>query len=279
VSVADQHGFLGLQFRQDARRRTALSRCEQRFPLRMTVPMYLDDVDRGMAFIYVQNPTGGVFADDHLVTEVGLGAGCRVHLTSQSATKLYDMNGGHASHELRFALEEDSYLEYMPDALIPQAGSRFAQRSRISVASGASCIMAELVGPGRRARGERFAYGELTLDTEVRGEGGVLCGDALHLDPSTTWPATSGILGQRDYLASMLVVAPGHDVDRLVAGLTEAVDAQDGDLGAAAPLPNDAGAFVRVLSSTGAQARRSLLSAWRIARAQLVNLPLPRTRK
>ena len=280
---AAQQGFLGLRFAQDTRGRTALSAWDQRFPLRITVPMYLDDIDRGMAFIYVQNPTGGVFADDHLVTEAELGAGCRVHLTSQSATKLYDMRRGHASQQLHFTLGEDAYLEYMPDALIPQAGARFTQRSSISVAPGATCVTAELISPGRRARGERFAYGELTLETEVRCAEGILCADVLRLDPATTWPCAPGVLGPRDYAGSMLVIAPGRDVDRLVDRLCDGIDADadaGGDsLGAAARLPNGAGAFMRVLSGTSIGTRRMLTSAWRTVRADLLGLPLPRTRK
>ena len=50
--------------------RTVLAERRQRFPLRMTVPMYLDAGDRGMAFVYVQNPTGGVFAGDRLASRV-----------------------------------------------------------------------------------------------------------------------------------------------------------------------------------------------------------------
>lgn len=277
--AAAQHGFLGLRFARDARRRTALTGCEQRFPLRMTVPMYLDDVDRGMAFVYVQNPTGGVFADDHLVTEVELGAGARVHLTSQSATKLYDMRGGHASQKLRFTLGEDAYLEYLPDALIPHAGARFTQRSSISLVPGATCVTSELIGPGRRARGERFAYRELTLETEVRCEERVLCGDALRLDPTMARPSVPGVLGARDYAVSMLVIAPGRDVNRLVDRLCDGFDADAENLGAAARLPNDAGVIVRALSATSIGARRALTSAWRTIRGELLSLPLPRTRK
>ena len=83
-----QEGMLSLAFWCDARGRTTLSAHRQRFPLRTTVPLYLDDADPGMAFVYVQNPTGAVFAGDRLTTRVAAGADARVHVTTQSAIRL-----------------------------------------------------------------------------------------------------------------------------------------------------------------------------------------------
>ena len=83
------------------------------------MPFYLDAADPDMAFVYVQNPTGGVFAGDRLLTSVTADAGARVHLTTQSATKLYRMDGGEARQELRFELAPGAYVENMPDAADP----------------------------------------------------------------------------------------------------------------------------------------------------------------
>ncbi len=64
------------------------------------MPFHLDAAAPDMAFVYVQNPTGGVFAGDRLLTSVTADPGARVHLTTQSATKLYRMEGGEARQEL-----------------------------------------------------------------------------------------------------------------------------------------------------------------------------------
>ena len=82
-----QDGVLDAAFVRDGRGRTVLKTLRQRFPLRTTVPFYVDDGDPAMAFLYVQNPTGAVFAHDRLNTSVAAGDGTRVHVTTQSATK------------------------------------------------------------------------------------------------------------------------------------------------------------------------------------------------
>lgn len=271
-------GLLALGFRCDAQRRTVLGERRQRFPLRTTVPLYLDGADTGMAFVYVQNPTGGVFAGDTLDLRVAVGPGARVHVTTQSATKVYRMDGGHAEQELRFSVSEGGYLEYMPDALIPQAGADFVQTTLVDLEHGASFIGGEIVAPGRAASGERFAYERIRLRTLARREGRELCVDVLDLRPARSAPAQSGLLGEHDYLASLLVIAP-DDPEALAARLDAALHADSDVLGASGVLPNGAGALARILAGSAPTTLRALAGAWRAARAHVVGLPLPVVRK
>jgi urease accessory protein len=276
---AHQDGLLDLRFDRDAGDRTYLAARRQRFPLRITTPLYLDARDRGMAFIYAQNPTGGVFAGDRLVTRVAAGTATRVHLTTQSATKLYRMDAGEAIQDLRFTLAGDSYLEHVPDPLIPQAGARFRQRTVVEMELGARFVAAETLAPGRRARGERFAYDLVELRSEISCGGRELCADAFQLEPRRCRPAAPGLLGDHDYLASLLVVAPDHDAEALARELDDAVAGATGARAAAGVLPAAAGALVRILAATAGAARAALHRAWEVARLRLLGIPLPPLRK
>jgi urease accessory protein len=279
VSGAHQDGLLELRFDRDPAGRTYLAARRQRFPLRITTPLYLDPRDPGMAFVYAQNPTGGVFAGDRLVTSVGAGSGTRVHVTTQSATKLYRMDGGDAIQDLRFALAGDAYLEHVPDPLIPHTGARFRQRTVVDMEPGACFLAAETLAPGRRARGERFAYEMVELRSEAACDGRALCADALRLEPGRRAPTAPGILGDHDYLATLLVVAPGRDGEALARELDDAVAGAAGASAAAGVLPAAAGALVRVLAATGGAARAALHRAWEVARRRLLGIPLPPLRK
>jgi urease accessory protein len=245
----------------------------------MTVPLYLDPSDPGMAFVYVQNPTGGVFAGDRLQTSVTVGEGARVHLTTQSATKLYRMDGRDAVSELRFDLGPGAYVEHVPDPLIPQAGARFRQRTVVEVASGAAFLAAETLAPGRRARGERFAYELLDLRTKACRAGRELAVDVVRLEPGRGDPLRPGVLGGHEYLVTLLAVAPERDPDALARRLDGALAAERAVLGAAGELPHGAGAVARVLTGGALAARRALLTAWGAARDELAGLPLPNVRK
>ena len=282
AGVSHQDGLLELRAAADPNGRTYLAERHHRFPLRITTPMYLDPGDPGMAYCYVQNPTGGVFAGDRLTERLTVEQGARLHVTSQSATKLYRMDGGRAHQTVTCRVAAGALLERMPDTLIPQAGSYFVQRTEVEVDDGAIFLSAETVAPGRVAYGERFGYELVELRTEVRHRSRPLCVETLRFEPGRRSPACRGLLGASAYVASLLIVAPGRDgerlaaaIDRALAGLTGLTDAQ----GAAGALDHEAGATVRIVAGSAPGVRRALRTAWRTAREQLLGCSLPRERK
>jgi urease accessory protein len=245
------------------------------------MPFYLDASAAGMAFVYVQNPTGGIFAGDHLIASVIAEADARVHLTTQSATKLYRAESAPARQQLRFVLGAGAYVEHLPDPLIPQAGSRFTQEMSVELAPGAMFVAAETVAPGRRARGERFAYDLLELQTSVRRGGRELCAERLRLEPRRAPPDRPGVLGDAEYLVSLIALAPDRDVGALASAIDDSLagHSQGGVRGAAGELPNGAGALARILASDAVAADDAMRSAWAAARLALIGLPLPERRK
>lgn len=280
-SVAAPAGELRLTLGPDRRGRTAIRTRRQRFPLRTTMPFYLDAEAADMAFVYVQNPTGGVFAGDRLIASVVAEPGARVHVTTQSATKLYRTEGPSAHQELRFTLCAGAYVEHIPDPLIPHAGSNYTQSMIVELAAGAVFVASETVAPGRRARGERFAYDLLELRTSIRREGQELCAERLRLEPRRARPDRPGILGDSEYLVSLIAVAPEADAGALTCAIGDALagHAIAGVRGAAGELPNDAGALVRILAADAVAADHALRSVWAAARRALLGLSLPERRK
>jgi urease accessory protein len=279
--VRNRHpeGLLELHAAIDVSGRTYLNQRIQRFPLRITTPMYLDPGDPGMAFCYVQNPTGGVFAGDRLVERLVAGPGARLHVTSQSATKLYRMDGAEAFQEIHCRVGAGALLERIPDALIPQAGSRFTQHTEVEIENGGMFIAAETVAPGRVAHGECFRYDHLRLRTEVRRGSRLLCVDSLVLEPGRVAPRRHGLLGANDYVASLLVVAPGEDGEALAACIDSALARVSEVRAAAGCLPGGVGAVARILGDSAPPTTRALRTAWQAARRRLLGLAVPRERK
>jgi urease accessory protein len=272
----EQGGVLHLAFGRDWRGRSSLTSRRQRFPLRTTQPFYLDPELPEMAFVYVQNPTGGVFAGDRLLIDVAADTEVRLHVTTQSATKLYRMEGIEASQQLTFSLAERAYVEHVPDALIPQNGACYRQDTLVEMASGSMFIGTETIAPGRLAYGEQFAYERLELTTAMRFGARELSVERLRFEPGRARPDRAGVLGEGGYLVSLYALAPDSDVDALVRGLDDALVEFGGAAGA---LPGGAGALARVLASDPRLAERSRRRAWSAAREVLLGVPPPPTRK
>jgi urease accessory protein len=270
-----QDGLLDLRFARASSGRTYLAGCRQRFPLRITTPHYLDDSDRGMAFLIIQNPAGAVFAGDHLELRLEAETGARVHLRTQSATRLCRMDGERATQTMAVKVAAGAYVEYLPELLIPQAGSDYAQRLSIDAAGGGTMITAEIVAPGRRAYGERFAYEHLRLETAVSVDGRTLAVDVLDLCPARRHPVRTGLLGGNDYVASLMVVCPGSDADRLARELDAVLAAARAVTGAAGVLTDGMGVVGRILAPTASDARAAVRAVWERARMQLLGIAAP----
>jgi urease accessory protein len=229
-----------------------------------------------MAFVYMQNPTGGVFPDDVLRMEVTAERGTAVHVTTPAATKIYKGDGATARCELVFQLGNDAYLEYVPEPLIPHAGSRYLQTTRVDLSSGSSFVAIDRVAPGRFARGESFEYDLLDLRTEVYGsDGRELCVDRLLLEPSRVTPDRRGLFGALPYMATILVVTLDRDPEELADQIGDAVSA----FGGASQLPFSAGVIARILAPNSSALRETVAAGWRVARRVLRGSELPTWRK
>jgi urease accessory protein len=259
--------------------RTYLSERRQRFPLRLTTPLYLDPARPGMAFVYVQNPTGGLFeGDDHAIS-LSARPGALVHLTTQAASKAYRADRGCARQRIELAVSAGAFVEYVPDPLIPHAGARFEQELTADVEPGGALIVTETVAPGRVAFGEAFRYASLSLSTRISSDGRETAVDSILLEPGELDPRRPGILGGHAYLASLFAVCPGGDSEGLVRAVADAVGQSPDCLAASAALPSGSGALVRILARSGIAANRTLETAWSAARLALLGATPPRRRK
>ncbi len=271
-------GLLELAFRVGPGDRTVLASRRQRFPLRLTVPLMLDPALPGMAFVYVQNPTGGVFAGDRLRVRIDAGPATRVHLTTPSATRVYRMDAGHAEQGLELTLGDGAYVESIPEPVIPQAGSRFASRTSVCLGEGAAYVGAELVAPGRF--GETFAFDLVELEASVTDVSGLeLCADRVRLEPLRRRPAARGLLGPATHVGTLLAVAHGHDGEALAAAADRRLAALAGVEAAAGVLPCGQGVLVRALGVSAIAVRAAIDAAWAEAREALLGAPLPPRRK
>jgi urease accessory protein len=253
-----------------------LTHRRQRFPLRVTVPHYLDESDLGMPFVIVQNPTGGVFAGDRLHLVVEAQAGARAHVRTQSATKVYRMDGGSADQTMGIRIEDGAYVEYLPGAVIPQAGAVLRQSMIVDAHQNAAFVTSETIAAGRIAFGERFRFDRLTFETRVSVAGVEVSVDELDLEPQRCAPGAAGIFGTAAYLSTVFAVCPRHDVADLARRVDASIADVAGERGGASVLPHAAGVIARVLTPTVAEAQAAVSAAWQTIRLALNGRPIPR---
>src|SRR5215472_4295000 len=127
----------------------------------------------GETLAHIHNISGGVFDTDSLECHIEVAPGAQAQVTTTGATRIYRSRSEHntAAQSTAVTLGERAYLEYLPDQVIPFAGSRFRQSVRIDLAERASLIWWERFSPGREASGEVFRYESLGSTFELFAAG------------------------------------------------------------------------------------------------------------
>jgi urease accessory protein len=123
----------------------------------------------GEILAHIHNLSGGVLDTDSFLWRLEVGAGAMAQVTTTGATRIYRSREREHTPSQRTDVHvgEQAYLEYLPDALIPFAGSRFQQTTRIDLQPDASLIWWEHIAPGREASGETFRYESLGSRLEL----------------------------------------------------------------------------------------------------------------
>lgn len=177
--MSELRGHLDLVCSADAEGRSYLSHQSFSIPFHLSKPHW----EHGILTVQVVNPTAGLFAGDQLGSRVRVQGGAKLRLTSPSASRPHTMTEGWAVAEQGFEVESGGWLDYFPAPLIPQTGSRYRQRTRIALQSGAELFFLEILAPGRVARGEVFQFAELDWNAELRIGGALVAKERFRLRP------------------------------------------------------------------------------------------------
>ena len=187
---------------------TRLAVCEQEPPLRVIRAFPLSG---GGALVHMHNLSGGVLGGDQLTISAAIEPRATVQLTSTSATRLYRSSPTVpvAVQTCTISVQEGGLLEYLPDPLIPFAGSRYRQQTHIELANDAGLFWWEMITPGREARGEVFDYEQLQLEAKITAQGKPLAIEHMKIEPQHRTPSSLTRLGAYSYFCSFYICKTG----------------------------------------------------------------------
>ena len=231
----------------------------------------------GGVLVHLNNVSGGVLAGDRLALEVEVKPGAAAQITTTGATRLYRHRAGacDSKQHTTISVGEGALLEYLPDPMIPYAGSRHAQRTEIRLASGATLFWWEVLAPGRQAAGEKFAFERLRVESDVRALDRLVLRENFLLEPREKPLAVMARMGDYSHVASFYAFQVGRSVafwrrledelNHLTRERTQRGEAQWG----ASTLVSD-GVLVRGLSASNRFVHPALIEFWRLARRSLM---------
>lgn len=232
-------------------------------PLRVQKALYPEGDE--VCHAIVLHPPGGIAGGDQLDIGVDVVAGAHALLTTPGAGKWYRSNGPRAGQTLDFQVGDNASLEWLPQESIVFNAARADLRAHIQLASGARFMGWDILCLGRRASGESFCTGDLTLNTRIERDGRLLWLERGALEGGG--PLLDSPVGLAGYsvCATLLASAPGLDAGLLTACRAE--PALEGRQGVTL-LPDLL--VARYLGHASEAARQWLAAVWGVLRPALM---------
>ena len=271
-----KNGLLRLGFDRRGER-TILAELERRIPAMAQRALYPEQALPDLAWLFMITTTGCLLQGDRLAVEIALGPGARAHVTTQSATKIHGMDANYAAQRQQIRLDDDAYLELLPEPMIPHRQARFISDTEIQIAPSATLLYSEVLQPGRKHHHPDECFGArlLSLATSARRpDGQLLFREKLLIEPGHQDLRQTGVMDGFDCFGNLILLTPPETADAVDARLGAGVDHTGGLAFGACRLPNDAGLIFKVLARETAQVKTKMREFWAIAREEVTGTRL-----
>lgn len=249
-----------LEFR-DVGGGTHLIRQHTPHPFHITRPFRHPGDPQGMATLYLQSSSGGIYGGDDLGLTIRVDAGAAAYVTSQASTIVQDARGaGAAHHDVTLEVGAGGWLEYLPDPAILMSGSQLVNRVFARIENRARLLMAD-AQMCHDPDGDGRPFDSLDSCISITGPEGPRLVDRFTLE-GADWLARTG--GAR---CSGMIVAVGAEPSG--AAMLGALETLDGVYAGLSEFPERDVSIVRFLADDGVSLSRALTVSWQTARLAL----------
>ncbi|WP_433393563.1 urease accessory protein UreD [Micromonospora sp. KLBMP9576] len=271
-------GVLRLGFERHGDR-TILRDLYRQSPLLVQRALYWDEEMPQLPCVMILTTSGGVLQGDRLQLDVDLAPGSQAHLVTQSATKIQEMDANYGAQLQRFTLGEDTYLEFLPEPVIPYRGSRFVTDTRVRLPESATMLYGEVLQPGRKhyRDGELFAYDLFSCSLRAqRPDGRRLFVEKFVASPGQFDVGRVGVMDRFHVFGNVVLLTNAERAARVYERTrTPLWDELTPLASGVSRLPNDAGLIFKVLGQETEPVRAAVRAFCVAAREEVTGQTFP----
>lgn len=250
VGAPGKHGYLRLGFELDRDGKSILREIDRRVPLIAQAALYFDEEMPEMPCLYILSSGGPNVDGDRYQQDITVRKGACAWVSTGAATKLARMRYNYSGLVQNIVLEDDAYLEFMPEPVIPQRQTRFISDTRLQVAETATVFYSEIFMGGRKyyGEGELYQYDILSVCSHgERPDGRQLFREKFIINPAVESPRALGVMGEYDVFANVLVLTPSDKAKEIYDKTPAFIDRENKLAAGITHLPNDAGLLFKVV--------------------------------
>lgn len=278
VGAPGKHGYLNLGFELDADGKSILRELDRRAPLIVQQELYFDQVMPDLPCVYILSSGGPNIDGDRYRQNITVRKGAMAFVSTGAATKLSTMYDNYSGLRQNIVLEEDAYLEFLPEPVIPCAHTRFISDTRMCVHPTATVFYSEIYMGGRKYYngGELFQFDILSVCTHGERPGGEqLFREKFIIDPTRARLRDIGTMHSYDIFANVVVMTPPDKAEAIFAETPAFIDRELKVAAGISRLPNEAGLLFKVLGMETGPVKKIVREFCSRVRMAVKGKPLP----
>jgi len=250
VGAPGKTGYLFLGFELDKTGKSILRDLDRRAPLIVQQELYFDEEMPELPCVYILSSGGPNVDGDRYEQNITVRKDAFAFVSTGAATKLAEMKYNYSGLKQHFILEDNAYLEFLPEPIIPCRNTRFISDTRLTVAKSATLFYAEIFMSGRKYYndGETFQYDVISVCSHgERPDGERLYREKFIIRPQSQTPRILGIMDQYDVFGNVIVMTTPEQAALIYEQVTPYIDNDKKIAVGITHLPNNAGLLFKVL--------------------------------
>lgn len=271
-------GYLFMGFELDDTGKSILRDLDRRAPLIVQQELYFDKEMPEMPCVYILSSGGPNVDGDRYDQNITVRKNAFAHVSTGAATKLAEMKYNFSGLKQRIVLEENAYLEVLPEPIIPCRHTRFICDTELTVDASATLFYSEIYMAGRKYYndGELFEYDVLSVCTYGnRPSGDKLFREKFVVRPQQHSPRLLGSMHKYDVFANVAVMTPKKYADSIYEKTIAYLDKNEDIAVGITHLPNDAGLLFKVLGMEPGPVKQIVRNFCSVVRQEVKGKPLP----
>lgn len=278
VGAPGKSGYLYLGFELDPRGKCILRNLDRRAPLIVQQELYFDEEMPGMPCVYILSSGGPNIDGDRYEQNFTVRKDAYAFISTGAATKLAEMKYNYSGLVQNIVLEENAYLEFLPEPVIPCRHTRFISDTRLQVHPSATVFYSEIFMGGRKYynEGELFQYDILSVCTHgERPTGEPLFREKFIIRPEKHSPRTIGVMDRYDVFANVIVMTPPEHAETIYKNTPAFIDRKKRIAAGITHLPNQAGLLYKVLGMEPGPVKKLVREFCSTVRMEVKGHPVP----
>lgn len=278
LGAPGKFGMLDLIFELDGQKKSIMRHWDRRAPLIVQQELYFDEGMPEMPCVYILSAGGPNVDGDRYENRFTVRKDAYAFISTGAATKIAEMIYNFSALKQTFVLEENAYLEYIPEATIPCRNSRYVTDTDITIDPSATLFYSEIYTGGRKyyQEGELFVYDLLSVCTRAhRPDGTPLFREKLVASPKEKSVRDIGIMHHYDVFANVIVLTPEENAEAIYTKTQAFIDRNRELAVGISHLPQGAGLIFKVLGKETQPVKQIIREFGSVVRMQVKGKPLP----